>query len=208
MKFSHAFAASALALLSCSAQAGVISTGPATGASVLCIANNGCTGGAFTAYEQFSLAEAGKVTAIDWIARLQGGAADFRGARATIYGSDPALGSAAPLHVIAPQMNPLLSNSELFADAFTITLSRLSIELAAGDYWIGMQNLTGQYGATMACSDCTFGSYTQGLDNSNEYYQRRGDLAFRVTIPEPATVGLMALGLMGFAASRRRRKHG
>lgn len=207
MKFSHALAASALALLSCTAQAGVITTGPATGASIWCIADHGCTGGAFTAYEQFSLKSDGKITAIDWVARLQGGAADFRGAHATIYGSDPALGNATPLHVIAPQMNPLLSRSELFADAFTITLTRLSIELAAGDYWIGMQNLAGQYGATMACSDCTFGSFTQGRDNSNEYYERRGDLAFRVTIPEPATVGLMALGLMGFAASRRRRNY-
>jgi hypothetical protein len=218
MKSLKLMCASVLAALSLNVHADVLySNGPATRNTNRCAEDSGACLGSWVIYDSFSLAADSHIDAIGWTAVLYGGLGDYRGARAWIYDKDPVFQGGALLATIATQSNAPVKNNNV-GGAYDISLTGLDIDLAAGTYWIGVQNSTYSSFGTVACSNCGKGYMTQlGFVNGapSYAYADSNDLAFHVDgdtvktasadVPEPATLALVAAALAGMGVSRRRK---
>jgi hypothetical protein len=100
--------------------------------------------------------------------------------------------------------------------AYRFTLTNLSMTLGPGSYWLGLRPASATQ--TTLLLD-TFGAYGIGemIDASSVFVSRTGqasalrrDFSFGIggtsqeVVPEPATMGLVATGLAGIAAARRK----
>lgn len=89
-----------------------------------------------------------------------------------------------------------------------ITFALPNVALGAGNYWLSYFGVNGSsaYGAVAASA--VDGSVLQLEIGSGIYHARGDDLSFRITgnVPEPASVLLLAIGLLGFGAVAVRRK--
>ena len=115
-----------------------------------------------------------------------------------------------------------LSVTDLGNNVLAVTASNLNINLAAGTYFIGLspslpsstdsQEFRYDFGTTVGSNTFArnpggaFGFGT-GFFDADELSVEYADAAFTITgkeVPEPTTAGLLALGLVGLVARRRR----
>lgn len=217
LKMAAALAAFAL---SSQAQAGVVyDNGAPTRDSLRCADGSGRCGAAWVVYDNFDLSSSITISAVRWTAYLTGGLADFRGARAFIYGADPVYGDGKLLYTMTQPATA--SRNGLHANAYDMVIGGLDITLKPGSYWLGMAHQTSANFASVYCArNCLGGDSTQaGYHGMRVVYRNRSahDYAFAfeghvqvpgVQVAEPASLGLFGAGLlcMGWLqrASRRR----
>lgn len=206
-------------LLNCSAQGAIIyDNGAAAKDSGRCAVTAGC-GSVWTVFDDFALNSAQTITDIHWTVVLAGGIADFNGVRAWIYNADPVFGGGTllatiPLQGGAPTLNAPLNaifSSIFYRTAYyDVDLSALSINLAAGTYWLGMQVDTNWFPASIACTaNCYSGNSTQWADDGATYKAIPGqNYAFTLegttSVPEPLTFPLVLTGLALIGFQHRR----
>jgi hypothetical protein len=196
----------------------LFANGAPAGDSLRCAESSGVCGASWTVFDNFQLAAPSAISSVSWMAYLYGGTEDLAGVRAGIYSADPVLGGGQLLHAIddsALRVTPDQSG------AYAVTLGGLNLNLAAGTYWLGMQHLTHADFATIACANsCGAGYSTQWgtVDNAVMYrfsstmdyaftIEGRAQPAATVSVPEPATLGLLLVAMLGAVMGRRRTIH-
>jgi len=106
------------------------------------------------------------------------------------------------------------SFSNIGSNTWTISYDLGDIDFLAGDYDIGIASDFGAHELTTSgftAGSSSDGSYEQYYGNNTFHTNRGGDLPFRLTInettvPEPGTLALLSLGLLGLSFGKRKIK--
>jgi hypothetical protein len=206
----------ALLVVPWTAKADVIwSNGNATGVGSNCDFNgNPCPGGddGWTIFDNFDLSNDETVFGFSYVSDFSvGSAPDYLSTNWSLWQVDP-LG---PFNSIGPVASgndvAVLTTNDLSVTTYTFTVTGLSVNLAAGTYWLGYENVLAPDGAVTvdAKSDGTAlpGYEEESDDQLYQFTYGSGNTAFTIeNNPEPGSLWLVALaGAAFFIKSRIRR---
>jgi len=166
--------------------------------------------GAGTAYDDFSLSGQAQVTSIGWIGD---GTRAPRTFQISIYASVPGVPSNLPA---ATPVFQVTVTPTFVPDAVIFPISHYTADLGDGVvlaadtvYWLSIRNVATSHwgwngdGGGISVSQNSSGGYA--FNAISPFFTLNGEFVTDViAVPEPATIGLFAAGLLGLAAIRRR----
>lgn len=194
------------------AQAALIyDNGIATADSGRCAETSGACNASWSVFDDFTIGSSSEVTSISWTARIYNGISDYNFSNIWIYDADPVFDAGSLLFSTSDAGT--LSANGLGANFYDIEISGLSVNLAAGTYWLGMQHDTTAGYATVAMTG-VFDNATQWSNGgSGSLNDDQPEFAFKIngepritTIPEPITFVLFSFAIMCLCFSKRNRK--
>lgn len=194
------------------ALAGVIwNNGSVTGEGGQCdFTGNACSGGdtGWTIFDDFNLSDEEIVSGLTYDSYFSDGStSDYVSTKWEIYDGDPLVFGSDALVASGNSVATLSSDSD---EAITFTVSGLSVDLTAGTYWLGYENVLESDGAETldALSNGSalpgFEQESDDLNPENQFTYDTGNTVFTIegsATPEPASLLLAALA--GFACAAK-----
>ena len=214
MNFRALFTLTLAALFAGNVQATVLyDNGPVTDASAggWCDQGpSGCSGtGTWTYYDNFTLSADSTVTGfnyIDWF--FSGGPSNYVTTNWALYGGDPFTNAAI---ASGSDVATLVATGPSRQYQFTVTGLNINL-LASTVYWLDINNtVTGGILTTVATVAPVAAPLTgaKQSDGGSNNFNNRPDRAYQihggsVAVPEPVTIALLGIGLLGLGFARRR----
>jgi hypothetical protein len=176
--------------------------GAVTGVGSNCdFTGNACPGGdtGWTIFDNFDLSNNDTVVGFTYVSDFSvGSASDYLSTNWSLWSVDP-LG---PFSVLGPvatgNLVATLTTDDLSVTTYTFTIAGLSVNLPAGVYWLGYENVLAGDGAVtldVKSNGTALPGYEQQSDDKDyQFTYDSGNTAFTIeTNPEPASLWLAAL---------------